>query len=191
MTAAAQPGPFQAYLISEVSRQGWRKTLPAALAPLISDGPIIVLVIWVLSHVSPAALGYVQIAGGLFILYLGDRAFQSRSATTTEDQPKRPSQGIWMASIMNLLNPNPYIFWGTVGGPIVIDGWTESRTNAIAFLVGMYLFLIGGLALFVVFVGQVGALSEKANRLLAVASSVALTLFGTWQLWSGIARLVS
>ena len=92
---------------------------------------------------------------------------------------------------MNLLNPNPYIFWGTVGGPIVIDGWTESRTNAIAFLVGMYLFLIGGLALFVVFVGQVGALSEKANRLLAVASSVALTLFGTWQLWSGIARLVS
>jgi threonine/homoserine/homoserine lactone efflux protein len=49
--AAVQPGPFQTYLISQTLSNGWRQTLPAALAPLISDGPIIILTLVVLSHV--------------------------------------------------------------------------------------------------------------------------------------------
>lgn len=37
---AVQPGPFQAYLVSLALAHGWRRALPAALAPLLSDGPI-------------------------------------------------------------------------------------------------------------------------------------------------------
>jgi threonine/homoserine/homoserine lactone efflux protein len=37
--AAVQPGPFQAYLISLTLVNGWRRTLPAVLAPLLSDFP--------------------------------------------------------------------------------------------------------------------------------------------------------
>ena len=66
--AAAQPGPFQAYLISQTLSNGWRRTLPAALAPLISDGPIIVLTLVVLSHVPVWFQRFLYIAGGLFIL---------------------------------------------------------------------------------------------------------------------------
>ena len=51
--AAAQPGPFQTFLISRAVSQGWRRTLPAALAPLVSDGPIIVLALLVLTQVPP------------------------------------------------------------------------------------------------------------------------------------------
>jgi len=35
--AAAQPGPLQAFLLSRVVSAGWKQTLPAAFAPLISD----------------------------------------------------------------------------------------------------------------------------------------------------------
>ena len=49
-TAAVQPGPFQTYLISQTLSNGWRSTLPAAIAPLLSDGPIIILVLLVLSR---------------------------------------------------------------------------------------------------------------------------------------------
>lgn len=49
--AAVQPGPFLAYLISQTLRNGWRRTLPVVLAPLLSDGPIIVLVLFVLSRI--------------------------------------------------------------------------------------------------------------------------------------------
>jgi threonine/homoserine/homoserine lactone efflux protein len=37
--AAVQPGPFQAYLISLTLVTGWRRTLPAVFAPLLSDIP--------------------------------------------------------------------------------------------------------------------------------------------------------
>ncbi len=50
LAAAAQPGPFQAYLLSQTLRNGWRATLPAALAPLISDGPIILITFLLLSR---------------------------------------------------------------------------------------------------------------------------------------------
>ena len=51
LAAAAQPGPFQTYLISQTLVKGWKRTLPAALAPLLSDGPIIALCLLVLSQV--------------------------------------------------------------------------------------------------------------------------------------------
>ena len=48
--AAAQPGPFQAYLLSQTLKNGLRSTLVAALAPLMSDGPIVLLVLLVLTQ---------------------------------------------------------------------------------------------------------------------------------------------
>lgn len=39
--AAVQPGPFLTYLVSLALGNGWRRALPAVLAPLLSDGPII------------------------------------------------------------------------------------------------------------------------------------------------------
>jgi threonine/homoserine/homoserine lactone efflux protein len=50
-TAAVQPGPFQTYLISQTLSNGWRRTVPAAFAPLLSDGPIIIFVLLILSRI--------------------------------------------------------------------------------------------------------------------------------------------
>lgn len=44
-SAGVSPGPFQAYLFSQTLKNGGRRTLPAVLAPLLSDGPIILLVL--------------------------------------------------------------------------------------------------------------------------------------------------
>ena len=77
LPAAAQPGPFQAYLLSQTMKNGWRRTLPAALAPLLSDGPIIILVVLILTRLPPWFLRGVQLAGGAFILFLAWRAWQT------------------------------------------------------------------------------------------------------------------
>ncbi len=50
LIAASQPGPFQTYLISQTLTRGWKRTLPAALAPLVSDGFIILVCVLVLSQ---------------------------------------------------------------------------------------------------------------------------------------------
>jgi len=63
LAAASQPGPLQTYLVSQSVTRGWRRTLPAALAPLVSDGPIIALCLLVLSKV-PAWLDRFLYIGG-------------------------------------------------------------------------------------------------------------------------------
>jgi hypothetical protein len=55
-TAAIQPGPLQAFFLSSVAKRGWLRTLPASLAPLLSDGPIAPPVLPVLNRVPPTAL---------------------------------------------------------------------------------------------------------------------------------------
>jgi threonine/homoserine/homoserine lactone efflux protein len=72
--AAAQPGPLSIYLISRTLQSGWKRTLPAIFAPLISDGPIAVVCLLILGNLPPDLLQYIRIAGGLFILYLAFRA---------------------------------------------------------------------------------------------------------------------
>src|SRR5512134_1929334 len=77
LVAAAQPGPFQTYLISQTLTKGWKRTLPAALAPLVSDGPIIALCLFILSRIPTWFERFLSIAGGLFVLYLAYGAYRS------------------------------------------------------------------------------------------------------------------
>ena len=66
--AAAQPGPLQAFLISRVAADGWRRTLPAAFAPLVSDGPIAVVVLTLLHQVARGFESCLKGVGGIFHL---------------------------------------------------------------------------------------------------------------------------
>ncbi len=185
--AASQPGPFQTYLISQTLTRGWKRTLPAALAPLISDGPIIALCLLVLSQVPVWMQRFLFIAGGSFILYLAYGTYRSwrnfdPSLPSTESGTQ---QSVMKAALMNLLNPNPYIYWTLVTGPILIHGWRETPANGIGFLAGFYLTLIGGLAAIILVFGTATRLGPKVNRALLGISAIALFCFGLYQLWLG------
>ena len=75
--AAMQPGPFQAFVISQTLSRGWKRTLPAAFAPVISDAPIILLTLFLLSQLRTDFLRFLHLGGGLFLLYLTWRSFQT------------------------------------------------------------------------------------------------------------------
>src|SRR5512140_3509141 len=69
IAAAIQPGPLQAYLLSSVVQRGWRRTLPAALAPICSDAPIVLTVLLILTRLPDSAARLLQAAGGLLLIY--------------------------------------------------------------------------------------------------------------------------
>ncbi len=192
--ASATPGPMQAFLFSQTLKNGWRRSLQLALAPLISDIPIVLLVVFLLSNLPAWAISGLQIAGGLFLIYLAWGAFQSgKSSPMQEIQQDTPEHGLLKASLVNLLNPNPYIFWGTIGGVILLEAWRTSISNAIGFLAGMYLTLCGGFALFIIFFGLIGSADRgdgNLSRWLAYISAVLLCGFGIFQLSRGIAALI-
>lgn len=194
-TAAAQPGPFQAFLLSLIARNGWRKTLPAAFAPLISDGPVLMIVFLVLTRLPPGFLPLLQVAGGLFLFYLAWGAWRTlrKQLPTTysgaQVEPVSTRNSVFKAAVMNLLSPSPYLFWATVAGPIFINAWRETPLSGFAFLVGFYSALIGGLMLFIALFGSVGQIDPRINRGLGLVSVIALLGFGAYQLITGVSRL--
>ena len=188
LIAASQPGPFQTYLVSQALTLGWKRTLPAALAPLISDGPIILISLLVLSQVPVWLQRFLYIAGGLFILYLAYGALiafrdfekQSPIAESTSHQ------SVLKAALMNFISPGPYIFWTLVTGPILLRGWRETPVNGVGFLAGFYVTLIGSLAAIILVFGTAARLGPKVNRMLLGISAIALFVFGLYQLWLGL-----
>lgn len=186
--AAAQPGPLQTYIISQSLTRGWKKSLPAAFAPLVSDGPIIALCLLVLSQVPVWFQKFLYIAGGLFVLYLAYGAYKSwkNFAPTTSTAETGTQQSILKAAFVNVLSPGPYIFWSLVTGPILITGWRETPVFGITFMLGFYSTFILFLMLIIFVFGAMRNLGEKVRRALIGLSAVALFCFGLYQLWLGV-----
>lgn len=189
-TAAAQPGPFQAFLLSLIARDGWRRTLPAALAPLVSDGPILILVFLVLTQLPDGFVAALQIAGGVYLLFLAWGAWKTfrrgpaRAGELAVEGSVRDN--VLKAALMNFLSPSPYIFWATVAGPIFLEGWRQAPAQGLAFLGGFYAALVGGIALFIVVFGGAGKVSPRVNRGLGALSAVGLFAFAVYQLAMGL-----
>ena len=188
LAAAAQPGPFQTYLISQTLLKGWKRTLPAALAPLLSDGPIIALCLLVLSQVPSWLQRFLYIAGGLFLLYLAYGAYKAwkNFDPSIPSVETTPQQSILKAALINVLNPNPYIFWSLVTGPILVAGWRETPIYGIGFMAGFYVTMILGFSALIIVFGSARQLGPKVNRALLGISAIALFCFGLVQLWLGI-----
>ena len=186
--AASQPGPLQTYLITQSLTRGWKRALPTALAPLISDGPIILLCILVLSQVPDWLQKILYIVGGLFVLYIAYGTYKAwREFHEYQTQPEIPShQTIFKAALTNALSPGAYIFWTLVTGPILVRGWREAPINGIGFLAGFYVTMVASLAAIIIVFGVAGKFGNKFNRALLGISTIALFCFGLYQLWLGL-----
>jgi threonine/homoserine/homoserine lactone efflux protein len=187
--AAVQPGPFQTYLMSRALHHGWRRTLPAALAPLVSDGPIILLALLVLNSIPSWWERVLQTAGGLFLLYLAFgtfkawRSFKAGSPASSESG----SMTLLKAALVNLLNPNPYLGWMLVMGPLLMRGWREAPLYGITLVIGFYGTIVLGGAAIVILFSTARGLDPRLNRALIGVSAIGLLLLGLYQLWQGTA----
>jgi len=188
LSAAVSPGPFQAYLLAQAMQNGWRRTLPAALAPLLSDGPIIFLVLFLLTQLPAGFLKLVQIAGGFFLIYLAWGAWSTfrRETAVTPAIASAQTQSILKAALVNTLSPGPYIFWGVLAGPIFLQGWRSAPAIGLSFMLGFYAALIGGFAGLILLFATARQLGPRVTRGLNGFAAVALFLFGLYQLGQGL-----
>ncbi|HEX6972982.1 MAG TPA: LysE family transporter [Vicinamibacterales bacterium] len=187
--AGAQPGQLQAYLINRAVANGWRRTWPAAFAPVISDAPIVALVLFALTRVAPVFLHALQVAGGAFLLYL---AWRTAGSVRTASAPPAASatQTLGTAALLNLLNPNPYIAWSLVMGPLCLEAWRLAPSNAVLFVAVFYATMVAVSAGIVLVFATTRSLGARVSRICVAVSAVVLALFGAYQLWSGAAALL-
>ncbi|MFC1822119.1 LysE family translocator [Thermodesulfobacteriota bacterium] len=192
LSAAIMPGPFQAFLLSHALKNGWQRTLPASLAPLITDGPIIAIILFLLTQAPQIFLDVLRIAGGFFILYLARGIFLVFKEATPALEPDENAtrKGFFYAVAINALNPNPYIFWSVVAGPIVLSGWRESASLGISFLIGFYGTFVGSVAVLIILFSMAGRINPRLNRILSAASFTALCAFGLYQIFLGVRTFI-
>ena len=191
--AGIQPGPFQTFLISRTLQHGWRPTLPAAGAPILSDVLPVTLALLLLTSVPVWVQNILYFAGGFFLLFLAYRAFHAFREYALNQSVSLESgrQSLLKAVAVNLANPNPYVFWSLVAGPLLLKGWREAAVNGIAMVSGFYATIVLTSALIVLLSAGVGKLFPRVNRILIGVSVIALALFGFYQLWLGATSLWS
>jgi threonine/homoserine/homoserine lactone efflux protein len=188
LTAAASPGSFQAYLINQTLSGGWRRGAPVAFAPLFSDPLIITLVLLLLNRLPAGFLGYIGIAGGVFVFYLAWGMWCEWRGGPKPIDPGQSAAGgsLRKGILMNLLSPGPYTFWALVCGPILLEAAHNSILAGAAFLLGFYVVFIGGMLGIVALFHLARRFGPAVVRALTLISILILIGFGVLLIWQGI-----
>ncbi len=187
--AGVQPGPLQAFLLARVAASGWVRTLPACLAPLLSDGPIAVVSVLVLGQLPLSFQDVLRAAGGLLLLWLAWGAYRQWRRPALLRAGGSAPRTLLEGALVNLLNPNPYLGWSLVLGPSVLAAWSEERAYAVAFVGGFYATMVVTLTVFVLLVGTTRSLGPWVQRALVGVSTALLAGLGLYLLVSSVLRL--
>jgi threonine/homoserine/homoserine lactone efflux protein len=179
LAAGFAPGPLLALILAQSIRFGTREGLKVAAAPLITDVPIVILttaLVAAAAGTTGGLLGAISIAGAAFVTYLGIESIRATGvqAGRPDEAPRSWARG----ALVNALSPHPYIFWITVGAPILIRAWADGPLAAAAFLVGFYACLVGAKMLLAVIAGRSGGrLRGRGYRAVMVVLGVLLLFF--------------
>jgi threonine/homoserine/homoserine lactone efflux protein len=190
--AAIQPGPLQAFLLSSVAQKGWKRTLPAAFSPLLSDGPIALLALFVLTRIPEVMSRALRAAGGVFLIYLAWASYRKwkRQTTTSPGTKNAAVRTLIQAVTVNLLNPNPYLGWSLVLGPAVLKAWRENPMNSVALIITFYVIMVAVLAGTILLIGTTRFLGVRGRRALILVSAAALALLGGYQLTASLRSII-
>ncbi len=175
--AGLAPGPLLALVVTTSLARGFRAGARAALSPLLSDLPVVVLSVLVLHSLPDTVVSVLGAAGGLFVVWLGVEALRDlpTGAAVTSGGPDPLRRG----ALVNLLSPHPWIFWISVGAPLLLAGWAASPAAAAGFLVGFYVLLIGSkIAVAAVVAGGRRRLDERGLRRAHAAGGAVLVTVG-------------
>ena len=159
-----------------------------ALAPLFSDMPIILLVVIILGHLSPAALHALSLAGGAFVIYLGIETLRSLRGEIAVPAKAREGRVLLPAVMINFLNPHPYLFWATVGGALLARTFAAGGVFlSTGFVICFYALLVGAKLAIALLVNQGrDRLHGRAYRALLGGSGLLLLIIGATLMVGGI-----
>lgn len=131
-----KPGPLLTMVIRETLSGGLRAGLWTAAAPIFTDGPLVIFSLlaaaWIATN--PSVLLAITLAGAIFLAQMGYECFGLDPPNMDEDAPP-PTGSFLRGVITNLLNPNVYVFWFLIGGPLMASAADEEILAPIAYAI--------------------------------------------------------
>ena len=187
LTASISPGPLLIYLISQSLTGGWKRGAIVAIAPLVSDIPLIIVILVLLDHVTPFFLRLISIVGGIYLIYLAWNLFKSwhQNRGLYLDEKSEFRHNLGRAILVNYLSPGPYMFWTLVNGPLLLQALHVSIMHGIVFLISFYALFIGSMITLVSIFSQAQRFGQRLVRTLSLLSVLILSIFGVILIYRG------
>ena len=152
LAVGMSPGPLLALVFSETLKNRKEEGIKIAISPLITELPIVLFVLFILSNLMKYGfiIGIISLFGACYLVYLG---FQNLTVKIGVSKVEVAEDGALKRGVIaNLLNPNPYLFWLSIGGPMIFESLDIHVSATVLFILGFYSLLIGaniGIALVV------------------------------------------
>ena len=191
LSAGFSPGPLLALVMSETLRHGRWAGVKVAFAPLLTDLPIIGFALFVLTKISDAGwvLAILSFSGAAFVAWMGVENLRCNTATI--ELEKQAPRSFRKGVITNLLSPHPYLFWLTVGVPIMNQAKQHHFIQAALFLLSFYILLVGSKVVLALMVGRSrNFLRGRSYLLLLRALGGLLCLFAVILFYEGVKLLL-
>ena len=187
LSAGFAPGPLLTLVITQTLQHNTREGVVVAAAPLLTDVPIVLISLFILNKLSTLdpALGIIATVGGFYILYLAYEILKTEpvKVNISQVQPKSLRKG----AVVNVLNPHPYLFWTTVGVPLILKTQQIDPIAPWMFVFSFYLFLIGSKVLIALVVGRFRTFLEgKIYLYMMRALGAVLAGFAFYLLWDAL-----
>lgn len=183
--AGISPGPLTALVVTSALQRGFGAGAKVAVAPLITDAPIIALSLLATASLPDTVVTWMSVLGGVYLVFIGVREF--RAAKNPESQSDVVGGDVRRGALVNLLSPHPWLFWLTVGGPITVTAWGSSPLSASAFVLAFFLLLVGTKVVLAAVAARVGHRMEPRRRqLLTRISASALGVLGALLIFAAI-----
>ncbi len=176
LVGGLSPGPLLTWVISETLKHNRKEGIKVAVAPLITDLPIVLVTVFILSRLSKfnSILGTISLLGALFLMYL---AYESITVKGIDlDLQKVRARSLKKGIITNFLNPHPYLFWFAVGAPTIIKAYALNLVSVVFFIIGFYSCLVGS-KIAVALIVEKSKSFLKSNVYISIIRILGLLLF--------------
>jgi threonine/homoserine/homoserine lactone efflux protein len=116
LSAEFSPGPLLNLVISETLKHDYKSRIKVAVAPFITDLPIIFLTLFVLSKLSAFqfVLGSISILGGTLIFHMEVTSIRTKGVELNLSGVK--SNSLLKGILVQASIPHPYLFWSLWAG---------------------------------------------------------------------------
>jgi len=138
-----KPGPLLTTVIKETLTNGFRGGMRAASAPIFTDGPLIILSIFVAGWIAtqPLIFCVISLVGAVFLTKMGIECF-SLGLPEINSEEVDISKSFMHGIVTNLLNPSVYVFWFLVGGPIMATAADKEPIAPVAYALSFLISIV-------------------------------------------------
>lgn len=190
LAAGTSPGPLLAVTISETLQYGKWEGIKVAVSPLITDLPIVLSVLYVLSHLTSYdfIIGIIAFFGASYLIYSGIESLKIKKDSVELNIEKEDA--LKKGVIVNFGNPHPYVFWFSIGGPIIYKSLNTHVSATVLFILGFYIFLVGSKVVITLIVEKSKSfINSKHYFSIIRALGIAQIIFGLTFIKMGLSSL--